>query len=116
MYNVALTMGIVPATLTKDVLTKAMITSGKYSISDDDLTMNKVLREEQRREEELDLFAEELEKEFESMGELGTSKEGEEEREVVDEDAEMYVDDIDENEDSLDGESYEKEGEEGEFY
>lgn len=114
MYNVALTMGIVPATLTKDVLTKAMITSGKYSISDDDLTMNKVLREEQRREEELDLFAEELEKEFESMGELGTSKEGEEEREVVDEDAEMYVDDI-EDEDALE-DNYEREGEEGEFY
>lgn len=114
LYNVALTLNILPLTLTKDVLTKAMITSGKYSISDDELTMNKVLREEQRKEEELDLFAEELEKEFESMGELGTSKEGEEEREVVDEDAEMYVDDI-EDEDALE-DNYEREGEEGEFY
>ncbi len=113
MYNVAFTIGIVPATLKKDILTKAMITSGKYSIDMDEMTVNKILNEEQRRDEDLDLFAAELEAELESSQDLGTVREGDEDREVVDEEAEMYIDDI-EDEDALE-EDYEREGEEADF-
>ena len=110
VYNVALTIGIVPSTLKKDILTKAMITSGTVDM--DEMTINKLLREEERKEEEIDSFAAELEAELESAQDLGTVQ-NVEDREVIDEDAEMYIDDI-ENEDALE-EDYEREGEEGDF-
>jgi hypothetical protein len=87
-----------------------MITSGTVDM--DEMTINKLLREEERKEEEIDSFAAELEADFESAQDLGTVQ-NVEDREVIDEDAEMYIDDI-ENEDALE-EDYEREGEEGDF-
>ena len=103
MYNVAQMIDALPSNLNKDTLTVAMIKSGKY-------TSEKAKKEEM---DELDDFAAELEDEF---GVMTVSEDGAEPVGYDDEDLEEFgILEENENEDALE-ETYEREGEEGDFY